>query len=112
VPLAARVFAPELIDAVTVAVAPAASVPPVADKVTHDATFDAVQVIEAVPVFVSVYAWLTGVYVLPTVHDEVRLPAGVTVSGPATDAAVTVRLTPRVVFPVPLVVLVKVTVSV
>jgi hypothetical protein len=44
-----------------------------------------------VPVFVSVYAWLTGVYVLPTVHDEVRPPAGVTVSGPATVAADTVK---------------------
>jgi hypothetical protein len=54
VPLAARLFAPELIDAVTVVFAPAASVPPVADKVTHDATFDAVQFIGAVPVFVSV----------------------------------------------------------
>jgi hypothetical protein len=103
---------PELVDAVTVAVTPAASVPLVDDKVTHEATFDAVQFIEAVPVFLSVYIWLTGVYVLPTVHDEVRPPAGVTVSGPATDAVVTVRLTARVVFPVPLVALVKVTVSV
>jgi hypothetical protein len=79
-----------LVDAVTVAVTPAASVPLVDDKVTHEATFDAVQFIEAVPVFLSVYIWLTGVYVLPTVHDEVRPPAGVTVSGPATVGADTV----------------------
>jgi len=73
-------------------VVPAANVPPVDDKVTHDATFDAVQAIEAVPLFLSVYIWLTGVYVLPTVHDEVRPPAGVTASGPATDAAATVMI--------------------
>ena len=34
--------------------APAASVPPAADKVTHVCAFDAVQAIEAVPVFVTV----------------------------------------------------------
>jgi hypothetical protein len=48
----------------------------------------------------------------PAIPDEVRPPAGVTVSGPATFVALTVKLTGRVVFPVPLVVLVKVTVSV
>jgi hypothetical protein len=80
-----------LIETVTVAVAPAASVPPVADKVTHDCTFDAVQLIEAVPVFVSVYAWLDGVNGPPNVPVEVRPPAGVTDSGPATFAALTVR---------------------
>ena len=80
-----------LIEAVTVAVAPAASVPAVADKVTHVCVFAAVQFIEAVPVFVSVYAWLDGENVPPAVPDEVRPPAGVTVSGPATDAAVTVK---------------------
>jgi hypothetical protein len=50
----ARLFAPELTDAVTVVFAPAASVPPADDKVTHAAAFDAVQFIEAVPVFVTV----------------------------------------------------------
>jgi hypothetical protein len=110
--LAARVFAPAPIDAVTVAVAPAASVPPVTDKVTHVCPFDAVQFIEAVPVFVSVYARLDGVNGPPNVPVEDRPPPGVTVSGPATFAAFTVRLTGRVVFPVPLVVLAKVTVSV
>jgi hypothetical protein len=54
VPLAARLFAPALIDAVTVAVAPAASVPPVDDKVTHDCVFVADQFIGALPVFVTV----------------------------------------------------------
>jgi hypothetical protein len=63
--------------------APAASVPPVADKFTHDCTFDAVQFIGAVPVFVSVYAWLDGVNGPPAVPDEIRPPAGVTVIGPA-----------------------------
>ena len=90
-----------MIDAVTVAVAPAASVPPAADKVTHVCTFDAVQFIEAVPVFVTVYDWLDGVNGPPAVPVEVRPPAGVTVIGPATVAALTVRLTARVVFPVP-----------
>jgi hypothetical protein len=81
-----------LIDAVTVVVAPAASVPPVADKVTQVCPFDAVQFIEAVPVFVSVYAWLDGVNGPPNVPVDVRPPAGVTVSGPATAGAVTVML--------------------
>jgi hypothetical protein len=89
--LAARVFAPALIDAVTVVVAPAASVPLAADKVTHVCVFDAVQLIEAVPVFVSVYAWLDGVNGPPNVPVEVMPPAGDTDSGPATDAAVTVK---------------------
>jgi hypothetical protein len=109
---AVRLFAPELIDTVTVAVAPAASVLPADDKVTHVCPFDAVQAIGAVPVFVSVYDTLDGVNGPPAVPVEVRPPAGDTVSGPATDAALTVRLTGRVVFPVPVVVLVKVTVSV
>jgi hypothetical protein len=109
--LAARLFAPVPIDTVTGVPAPAASVPPAADKVTHDCTFDAVQFIGAVPVFVSVYDWLDGVNGPPAVPDEVRPPAGVTVIGPATFAALTVRLTVRVAFPVPLVVLVKVTLS-
>jgi hypothetical protein len=81
-----------LIDAVTVVFAPAASVPPAADKVTHDATFDAVQFIGAVPVFVTVYDWLDGVNGPPAVPDEVRPPAGVTVIGPAVDAAATVMV--------------------
>jgi len=80
-----------LIDAVTVVLAPAASVPPVADKVTHDAAFDAVQFIGAVPVFASVYAWLDGVNGPPTVPDEVRAPAE-TVIGPAVVAAATVMV--------------------
>jgi hypothetical protein len=63
-------------------------------------------------VFVTVYDWLDGVNGPPAVPDEVRPPAGVTVIGPATFVALTVRLTGRVVFPVSLVVLVKVTVSV
>jgi hypothetical protein len=92
VPLAARLFAPVPIDTVTVTGAPAASVPPVADKVTHDATFVAVQFIGAVPVFVSVYDTLDGVNGPPAVPDEVRPPAGVTVSGPAADAAATVMV--------------------
>jgi hypothetical protein len=62
--------------------APAASVPPVADKVTHDCTFDAVQFIGAVPVFVSVYDRFDGVNGPPAVPDEVRPPAGDTVIGP------------------------------
>jgi len=65
--------------------APAASVPPVADKVTHDCVFVADQFIEAVPVFVSVYDRLDGVNGPPAVPDEVRPPPGVTVIGPATD---------------------------
>jgi hypothetical protein len=100
------------IDAVTVVFAPAASVPPAADNVTHDATFVAVQFIGEAPVFVTVYVTLGGVNGPPAVPDEVRPPAGVTVIGPATFVAFTVRLTGRVVFPIALVVLVKVTVSV
>jgi len=92
VPLAARLFAPALIDAVTVVVAPAASVPPAADKVTHDATFVAVQFIGAVPVFVTVYDTLDGENGPPAVPDEVRPPGGVTVIGPAADAAATVMV--------------------
>ena len=91
-PLAARLFAPALIDAVTVVFAPAASVPPVADKVTHDCTFEAVQFIGAAPVFVTVYDWLAGVNGPPAVPEEVSPPAGDTVSGPATDAAATVMV--------------------
>ena len=87
------------IDAVTVAVAPAASVPAVADKVTHDCAFDAVQFIGAVPAFVSVYDWVDGVNGPPAVPDEVRPPAGVTVSGPATVAAFTVNVSPAEVPP-------------
>jgi len=92
VPLAARLFAPALIDAVTVVAAPAASVPPVADNVTHVCVFAAVQFIGALPVFVTVYDWLAGVNGPPAVPEEVRPPAGDTVSGPATDAAVTVMV--------------------
>jgi len=83
VPLAARLFAPAPIDTVTVVFAPAASVPPVADKVTHDATFVAVQFIEAVPVFVTVYVTLEGVNGPPAAPDEVRPPAGDTDNAPA-----------------------------
>jgi hypothetical protein len=111
VPLAARLFAPAPIDTVTVVFAPAASVPPGDDKVTHDATFVAVQFIGAAPMFVTVYVTLDGVNGPPAVPDEVRPPAGDIVSGPATFVALTVRLTGRVVFPVPLVVLVKVMLS-
>jgi hypothetical protein len=92
VPLAARLFAPALIDAVTVAVVPAASVPPADDKVTHDCAFVAVQFIGAVPVFVTVYVTLDGENGPPAVPDEVRPPAGVTVIGPATDAADIVKV--------------------
>jgi hypothetical protein len=63
------------IDAVTVAVAPAASVPPADDKVTHVCVFAAVQVIDVPPVFVSVYDALDGVNGPPTVPEDVRLPA-------------------------------------
>jgi hypothetical protein len=79
------------IDAVTVAPTPAASVPPADDKVTHDATFDAVQFIGEPPVFVSVYDWLGGANGPPAVPDGVRPPAGATVIGPAADAAATVK---------------------
>jgi hypothetical protein len=81
-----------LIDAVTVVFAPAASVPPVADKVTHDCAFDAVQSIGEPPVFVIVYDRLDGVNGPPAVPDEVNPPAGVTVIGPDTDPAVTVTV--------------------
>src|SRR5512134_1241968 len=100
-----------LIDAVTVVFAPAASVPPADDSVTHDCTFDAVQLIDVPPVFVNVYCWLDGLNGPPGAPVEERPPAGVTDIAPGAGAAVTVRLTGRVVFPVPLVVFVKVTVS-
>jgi hypothetical protein len=92
VPLAARLFAPVPIDAVTVVAAPAASVPPAADKVTHDCAFVADQFIGAVPVFVSVYDRIDGVNGPPAVPDEVRPPAGDTVSGPATFPADIVKV--------------------
>jgi hypothetical protein len=79
-----------LIDAVTVVDAPAASVPPVDDRVTHDCVFPAVQLSEAPPVFVTVYAWLDGLNGPPNGPVEVRPPAGVTDRGPATAAALTV----------------------
>jgi hypothetical protein len=93
VPLAAKIFAPALIDAVTVVLAPAASGPPADDKVTHVCVFVAVQAIEAVPVFVSVYDWLDGVNGPPAVPEEVRPPAE-TVSGPATVAVGLLLLSP------------------
>jgi hypothetical protein len=65
-------------------------VPPADDKVTHDATFVAVQFIEAVPVFVTVYDRLDGVNGPPAVPDEVRPPAGDTDNAPAAVAAATV----------------------
>ena len=92
-------------------VAPAASVPPAADKVTHVCTFDAVQFIEAVPVFVTVYDWLDGVNGPPSRPRGGQAPGGRHRHRAGHGAALTVRLTARVVFPVPLVVLVKVTVS-
>ena len=70
--------------------APAASVPPADDNVTHDCVFVAVQAIEAVPVFVTVYDWLGGLNGPPAVPDDVRFPAD-TVIGPATGDAVTVK---------------------
>jgi len=51
---AEREFAPGLIDAVKVVVAPATRVPPVAESVTQFCVFAAVQLIELAPVLVSV----------------------------------------------------------
>jgi hypothetical protein len=99
------------IDAVTVAVAPAASEPLADDSVTHVCVFAADQLIEAPPVFVSVYCTLAGLNGPPTVPEDVSPVAGATDIAPAAGVVVTVKLTGRVVFPVPLVVFVKVTVS-
>jgi hypothetical protein len=80
-----------LIDTVTLSVAPAASVPPADDSVTHVCVFDAVQLIEVPPVFVNVYCWLDGLNGPPGAPEEDMPPAGVTDIAPA--AAFTVMLT-------------------
>jgi hypothetical protein len=69
----------------------------------------AVQLIKVPPVLVRVYEALIGLNGPPMVPVEVNPVAGVTLKAPA--IAFTVRLTLRVVFPLPSVVLVKVTVS-
>ena len=98
-----------MIVTVTVAVPPAASVPPADDKVTHVCVFAAVQLIAVPPGFVSVYDKADGLNGPPAVPEEDRPPAAATDREP--DVAFTVRLTARVVFPAPLVVFVSVTVS-
>ena len=75
----ARLFAEELIVAVTVAVPPLASVPPVGERVIQDARLPAVQFIDAFPVFVTVYVLVVGVKGPPTLPDGVNVVAGVTV---------------------------------
>ena len=49
-----------LMDAVTLVLAPGASVPLVADKFSHACVFDAVQFIEPVPVLLNAYTLLEG----------------------------------------------------
>jgi hypothetical protein len=74
------------IDAVTVAVAPAASEPLVDDSVTHVCVFAADQLIDAPPVFVSVYSTLDGLNGPPTVPEDVSPVAGATDIAPAVAA--------------------------
>jgi len=75
-----------LIDTVTLSVAPAASVPPADDSVTHVCVFDPVQLIEVPPVFVNVYCWLDGLNGPPGAPEEDMPPAGDTDSAPVTGA--------------------------
>src|SRR2546428_29464 len=103
-----RVNAPELIMTVTLVVAPTTSVPLVAERVTQLAVLAADQLRLAVPLLVTMYTWLEGLKGPPTVPLEVNPIAGLT------DRAAlpfTVRFTLRLVLPLPLVRLVKVTVS-
>ena len=101
-------MAPLLIDTVTVVVPPTASVPDAADRLTQDLVAAAVQFREAVPVFVSVYTTLDGVNGPPTTPEELSPVAGSTASVPL---PFTVSHTLRVVFPLPLLVFAKLTVS-
>ena len=99
-----------LIETVTVAVAPAASVPETADKVVQVCVFAAVQSMGDPPVFCRPYR-LACRRERTADSDRTRTirSAGITARAPAGDE--TVRVTARVVLPVPLVVFVKVTVS-
>jgi hypothetical protein len=90
-----------LIDTVTDAFAPAASVPPEDDRVTHDCVFPALQFIGALPGFDRVYAWLAGLNGPPAVPEEDRLVPGDTDSEPAVGAAVTVTENAFVAVPPP-----------
>ena len=67
---------------VTIAVAAAASVPPVDETVTHDCVAPAVQAMGSPPVFVMVYVSLEGVKGPPSGPDDVSAVPGVTVMTP------------------------------
>ena len=79
-----------MIDTDTVAVAPAARLPPEDDSVTHDAVLDAVQLIDWPPGFDSVNDWLDGLNGPPAVPVEARDPEE-TDSEPAGTGADTVK---------------------
>jgi hypothetical protein len=70
-----------LIDIVTVALAPAAKLPLVGDTV-YQLPFDAVQLIDAPPVFWSVYVVLKGLKEPPCVPDDEKFVVGVTDNDP------------------------------
>ena len=77
-----RLFAPLLIDTYTVVLAPAAKLPLVGDTV-YQLPFDAVQLINAPPVFWSVYVVLVGLKAPPCVPDDEKFVVGVTDKVPA-----------------------------
>ena len=98
-----------LIETVTVVVAPDAKLPPLEERATQLCILDAVQLIELPPVFCNVQPRLNGLNGPPWFPEDVNPPPGVTARTP--EVAFTVKLTGLVVFPLPLVVLVKLTVS-
>jgi hypothetical protein len=98
-----------LIETVTVAIAPEARVPDVAERVVQDCVFVAVQSMGVPPVFSKVYARLAGVNGPPSEPEDASPPAGVTERIPG--GGVIVRVTARVVSPLPLVVFVNETAS-
>ena len=75
---AARLLAPLLSDAVTMTVPPAASVPPLEERLSHGWLADAVQLSAAVPLLVSVKLCKAGVNGPPTGPAAVKAALGVT----------------------------------
>ena len=70
-------MAPELIETVTVVLAPPANVPLVAESVSQLAVLLAVQFMDAPPLLLNVYVWLIGLNDPPTVPLEVNPEDGV-----------------------------------
>ncbi len=98
-----------LTDTVTVILPPAAKVPLLVERLIHVCDLLAVQSRELPPVLVRRYVIELGLKGPPTFPDAFRPPAGVTAKSPG--VAFTVKLTERLVFPIPEVAFTKFTVS-